>query len=141
MHNEPVELSDDVIDQIFSAHHHDMQQLARELSDDQDIDCNPQAVLDAYTTFYNEAENALQPGMLAVLKPKMRITNTPKHNQPVVVIRFIDPIYDTVKTSRGVTCVLSTVDMEVGFLDPDGDWITCVVDKRRFMPFNPQETT
>lgn len=97
MHNEPGELSEDVIDQIFSAHHHDMQQIASELNHCHSIDRSPQAVLDTYKDFHNKAENALQPGMLAVLKPRMRLANAPDHNRPLVVMRFIDPIHDIIK--------------------------------------------
>lgn len=71
----------------------------------------------------------------------MRLANAPDHHRPLVVMRFIDPIHDIIKTSLGATYAISTVDMEVGFLDPDGDWITCVVDKRRFMPWKPDQET
>ena len=76
--------------------------------------------------------NSFQPGDLVVWKGRMRNRTRPRYNQPAIVIEVLDaPLYDEDESS-GSQYYREPLDLRLGFIDRDGDFVTLLVDQRRF---------
>jgi hypothetical protein len=87
-----------------------------------------------YKTFKTEHE--FQGGQLVKWKNGMRNRSAPQLNQPAIVIQVLaEPIYDN-ELQSGSTYFHEPLDLILGVVDKDGDFLIFHFDKRRFEPYS-----
>ena len=67
----------------------------------------------------------------------MRNRSRPDYRQPVVVVDVLDsPLVNPSAGEKGAGSPYfnEPLDLVIGILDEDGDWLTYYVDSRRFRP-------
>jgi hypothetical protein len=83
-------------------------------------------------------EYTFRKGDFVVWKEELKNKIRPAYNEPCVVIDILStPIYDKEK-SAGTTYLNEPLDLVLGVLDSDGDFIVFHYDKRRFQPYEQQ---
>ena len=88
-----------------------------------------------YERLTNGRKRALQPGMLAMWKPGLKNRRFPAYGQPVIVVeRLSAPILDH-ETESGMTYYREPLDLLLGILHRDGDFLVYHFDSRRFQPY------
>ena len=72
-------------------------------------------------------------------KAGLRNRRYPKYNQPVIVVEVLsDPIEDAEQNS-GSAYFKERLDIVLGIIDEEGDFVTFHFDKRRFEPWKTDE--
>lgn len=88
-----------------------------------------------YERLTNGRERALRPGMLAMWKPGLKNRRFPAYGQPAIVVeRLSAPILDH-EAEAGVTYYREPLDLLLGILHRDGDFLVYHFDSRRFQPY------
>lgn len=93
-----------------------------------------------YERLTNGRERALRPGMLAMWKPGLKNRRFPAYGQPAIVVeRLSAPILDH-ETEAGMTYYREPLDLLLGILHRDCDFLVYHFDSRRFQPYEASET-
>lgn len=80
-------------------------------------------------------KHEFRPGMLVEWKPGLRNKKRPAYGEPAVVVEVLsDPALST-NDESGSQYFREPLDLIVGVLDPDGDFVLFHYDGRRFQPF------
>ena len=88
-----------------------------------------------YERLTNGRKRALRPGMLAMWKPGLKNRRFPTYGQPAIVVeRLSAPILDH-ETESGMTYYREPLDLLLGILHRDGDFLVYHFDSRRFQPY------
>ncbi|WP_150428428.1 hypothetical protein [Dechloromonas sp. CZR5] len=92
--------------------------------------------LEHYKTFSDGSESSLHPGMLVKWKQGLKNRKRPRPNEPAVVIEILDkPFYDE-ENGSGTPYFREPMNLVLGMVDDDGEFIIYHYDKRRFRPFS-----
>lgn len=90
-----------------------------------------------WSSFYHEVD--FEAGDFVEWKPGMKNRRHPDYNQPVVVMELLEePVLDGAKDS-GSPYYREPLDVVLGFLDSDGDFISFHFDSRRFQKYDPEK--
>lgn len=83
-----------------------------------------------------DTKHTFTKGDIVEWKPGLKNKRRPKYGDPVVVVEVLDePISD--KDARSDSAYfMEKLDIRLGSIDEDGDFVTYLYDSRRFMPFN-----
>lgn len=92
-----------------------------------------QMALEQYKTLTNGAENELRPGMLAKWKPGMKNKTAPLYGESAVVVERKEAVFCT-KADSGSPYFMEPLDIVLGIVDEDDDFILLHLDSRRLMP-------
>lgn len=91
------------------------------------------------------AQNLFKPGDLVMWKPHCKNRKIPAHNQPMVVVEYLDPpVYcRNGADNAGSNNAYERLDIRLGCIfddhDDDGAYLaTYLFDSRRLMPYNPE---
>ena len=88
-----------------------------------------------YERLINGRERALRPGMLATWKLGLKNRRFPVYGQPAIVVeRLSAPLLDH-ETESGITYYREPLDLLLGILHQDGDFLVYHFDSRRFQPY------
>ena len=82
-------------------------------------------------------ENKFAPGQIVVWKEAMRNRSRPDNGQPAIVVEVLDPpLVNPSAAEKGSSSPYfnEPLDLIIGILDEDGDWLTYHMDSRRFRP-------
>ncbi|NJL99048.1 MAG: hypothetical protein HC924_09650 [Synechococcaceae cyanobacterium SM2_3_2] len=80
-------------------------------------------------------QHVFSEGSLIQWKPNLKTMRKPYYNEPGIVIKVLDePIYRDLEDSESVY-FREPLDLIVGLIDNDDDFIVLHFDSRRFMPF------
>lgn len=83
----------------------------------------------------NGRERALRPGMLATWKPGLKNRRFPTYGHPAIVVEQLStPILDH-ETEAGMTYYREPLDLLLGILHREGDFLVFHFDSRRFQPY------
>lgn len=83
----------------------------------------------------NGRERALRPGMLATWKPGLKNRCFPTYGHPAIVVeRLSTPILNH-ETEAGMTYYREPLDLLLGILHREGDFLVYHFDSRRFQPY------
>jgi hypothetical protein len=92
----------------------------------------PQELREAFKRF--SEQNVFRPGMIVTWKMGLRNKKVPAENGYAIVVEVYDePFYDPSRDA-GTSTYREPLDLVLGVLDPDGDFVTFHYDKRRFRP-------
>jgi len=76
------------------------------------------------------------PGQFVKWKPNQKNATRPLYNEPAVVIEVLDlPIYDD-NVDAGSPYFRQRLDIVLGVLDHEGDFVFYHFDRRRFQPYD-----
>ena len=92
-----------------------------------------------YQRLNNGREKALRPGMLAVWKPGLKNRRFPAYGHPAIVMELLDPPILDHEEESGITYYREPLDMQMGILHRDGDFLVFHFDSRRFQPYEQDE--
>jgi len=93
----------------------------------------PIALTAAFRSFQHRHQFAV--GELVKWKPGFKITKRPDYDQPAVVVEVLDsPVFDGT-TDAGYISFRQPLDIILGFMDSDGDFVAYYFDSRRFEPY------
>ncbi len=82
-------------------------------------------------------QHAFEPGDLVRFKDGLRNKRRPGDGEVAVVVEHLaDPVFDTEEGS-GSPYFREPLDLIVGLIDDDGDFVTYYVDSRRMQPIEP----
>jgi hypothetical protein len=92
--------------------------------------------LSHYAIFADKAEKQLKPGMLVQWKQGLKNRKRPRPNEPAVVIEILEkPFYDE-ENGSGTPYFREPMNLVLGMVDDDGEFIIFHYDARRFRPFS-----
>jgi hypothetical protein len=92
-----------------------------------------------YQRLMNGREKTLRPGMMAVWKPGLKNRRFPRYGEPAVVVERLDPPILDHEDESGSTYYREPLDMLLGILHRDGDFLVYHFDSRRFQPHESGE--
>lgn len=75
---------------------------------------------------------SFKPGDMVVWKPGLKNKKRPKIEEAAVVVEIIDPPVFDAKKGAGAQYFMEPLDLKLGVLDEDGDFIVYHFDSRRF---------
>ena len=79
-------------------------------------------------------KNDFNVGDFVKWKSGLKNKKLPHYNQPAIIVELLDqPVYDTEKDS-GSTYFREPLDIVIGLLDPDNNFLLFHCDRRRFEP-------
>jgi len=88
-----------------------------------------------YERLINGREQTLRPGMLAMWKPGLKNRRFPTYGQPAIVVeRLAAPLLDH-ETETGSPYYREPLDVLLGILYRNGDFLVYHFDSRRFQPY------
>lgn len=87
-----------------------------------------------YQRLTNGREQALRPGMMAVWKPGLKNRRFPRYGEPAVVVEMLDPPILNHEDESGSTYYREPLNILLGILHRDGDFLVYHFDRRRFQP-------
>ncbi len=77
-----------------------------------------------------------KPGDLVSWKPHLRNKRMPESDKPAIVVeKLSNPIYSA-KEDSGSAYFREPLDLVIGVIDDDGDFIVLYNDSRRFQPYS-----
>lgn len=83
----------------------------------------------------NDPIDNLSEGQLVQWKEGLRNKRRPRYGEPAVLVEFLkSPVFDE-ENGSGSAYFHEPLDVVLGFLDDDGDFVLFHYDKRRFKPF------
>lgn len=88
-----------------------------------------------YQRLTNGREKTLRVGMLAMWKPGLKNRRFPAYGQPAIVVELLDPPLLDHEEEAGMTYYREPLDMQMGILHRDGDFLVYHFDSRRFQPY------
>lgn len=90
------------------------------------------ALKSGYQRYTDGREKSLRPGALVQWKAGMKNRKTPDYGEPMIVVELLEqPIIDTTFDS-GSVYFRERLNLVLGFLDEDGDFLMLHFDARRF---------
>lgn len=90
-----------------------------------------------WSSFYDET--VFEAGDFVEWKPGMKNRRYPDYGQPVVVMELLEePVFDSAKDS-GSSYYREPLDVVLGFLDSDGDFVSFHFDSRRFQKYDAEK--
>ncbi len=92
-------------------------------------------LLTLYQRLTNGREKALRPGMMAMWKPGMKNRRFPHYGDPAIVVEVLDPPILDHEEEAGSTYYREPLDLLLGILHKDGDFLVYHFDSRRFQPY------
>jgi hypothetical protein len=92
-----------------------------------------------YERLTNGRERALQAGMLAMWKPGLKNRRFPLYGQPAIIVEKLDPPILDHEEEAGSTYYREPLDVLLGILHKDGDFLIFHFDSRRFQPYQSDE--
>ena len=93
-----------------------------------------------YERLTNGRERVLHPGQMVVWKPGLKNRRLPAYGQPAMVVeRLTISILDH-ETEAGSPYYREPLDMLLGILHRNGDFLVYHFDSRRFQPYEMGET-
>jgi hypothetical protein len=87
-----------------------------------------------YRRLNNGRERALRPGQLAIWKPGLKNRRFPAYGQPAIVVEALDPPVLEHEMESGAPYFREPLDLLLGILHPEGDFLVYHFDSRRFQP-------
>lgn len=88
-----------------------------------------------YSVLVDKSETGLQPGMLVKWKDGLKNRKRPRPNEPAIVINILEkPVFDA-ESGSGTTYFREPLNLVLGMVDDDGEFIIFHYDSRRFRPF------
>ena len=94
-----------------------------------------------YQRFANGREIALRPGRLAVWKPGLKNRRFPHYGEPAMVVELLDPPLLDHEDETGTPYYREPLNLLLGILHRDGDFLVYHFDRRRFQPYEDNGTT
>lgn len=91
-----------------------------------------------YQRLTNGREKALRPGMMAMWKPGMKNRRFPHYGDPAIVVEVLDPPILDHEDEAGSTYYRESLDLLLGILHKDGDFLVYHFDSRRFQPYEDE---
>ncbi len=91
-------------------------------------------LLTLYQRLTNRRETALRPGRMAVWKPGLKNRRFPQYGTPAIVVEVLDPPILDHDNESGSTYYREPLDLLLGILHKDGDFLLYHFDRRRFQP-------
>ena len=88
----------------------------------------------AYDSFFQT--HIFQPRQLVKWKPGLKNKKLPKEGQPAIVLEVLEETLDQVERDPGSPYFREPLDIVLGGMDEDGDFMTFHFDKRRFEPYS-----
>ncbi|MEM4720893.1 MAG: hypothetical protein QXT73_02350 [Candidatus Methanomethylicaceae archaeon] len=80
-------------------------------------------------------KHTFKPGQLVTWKPGLKNFRRPNYDEPAVVVEVLEePIYNT-QDSVGSPYFRMPMDIVLGLIDEDGDFMMYHFDSRRFQPY------
>lgn len=92
-----------------------------------------------YQRLTNSRQKALRPGMLAVWKLGLKNRRFPRYGEPAIVVEVLDPPILDHENESGSTYYREPLDLLLGILHKDGDFLVYHFDSRRFQPDEGRE--
>jgi len=93
------------------------------------------ALKTGYLRFTDGGEKSLRPGLLVQWKAGMKNRSTPEYGEPMIVVEVLEqPLIDT-KFDSGSVYFREHLDLVLGFLDEDEEFMMLHYDARRFEPY------
>ncbi len=93
-----------------------------------------------YERLTNGRERTLRPGQMVTWKPGLKNRRFPAYGQPAIVVeRLTIPILDH-EAEAGSPYYREPLDVLLGILRRDGDFLVYHFDSRRFQPYQADET-
>jgi hypothetical protein len=87
-----------------------------------------------YRRLHDGRERALRPGRLAIWKPGLKNRRFPAYGQPAIVVEVLDPPVLDHEMGSGAPYFREPLDLLLGILHPEGDFLVYHFDSRRFQP-------
>ena len=88
-----------------------------------------------YERLTNGRERALRPGMLAAWKRGLKNRRFPAYGEPAIVMEVLEqPVID-LENGSGWPYFREPLDLLLGIVNKDGDFLIYHVDRRRFEPY------
>lgn len=103
------------------------------------VEDTAERLLTLYQRLTNRREKALRPGMMAVWKPGMKNRRFPRYGDPAIVVEVLDPPILAHDDESGSTYYREPLDLLLGILHKDGDFLVYHFDSRRFQPYEEDE--
>ena len=92
-----------------------------------------------YERLTNGRERTLHVGMLAMWKPGLKNRRFPLYGQPAIVVEKLDPPLLDHEAEAGSTYYREPLDVLLGILHKDGDFLVYHFDSHRFQPYQEGE--
>ncbi|QTA86450.1 hypothetical protein [Desulfonema magnum] len=111
-------------------------QIAQEKSIDDKVDYNENYINDLKVLHkkFLKKDN-FEVGQIVKWKKGLKNRRLPLENQPVIILELLDePVFDS-EARSGSPYFLEPLDVVLGILDSDGDFIRFYYDRRRFEPY------
>lgn len=93
-----------------------------------------------YERLTNGREQGLCLGQLAMWKPGLKNRRFPAYGQPAVVVDLLDPPRVDHEDEAGSPYYREPLDVLLGILRKDGDFLVYHFDRRRFQPYENRGT-
>jgi hypothetical protein len=94
------------------------------------------ALIERYSLLVKPLTEKFVPGQCVCWKPGLRNRRMPRDGEPAVVLEVLeDPRYDETKDA-GNTSFFEPLDIVLGIIEPEGDFIAFHYDSRRFQPWS-----
>jgi len=88
---------------------------------------------------YTVPQEKFQPGDLIVWKQGLKNKKLPEEDTPVIVVEVLeDIIFDETKGSSGTSYFREPLDLKVGSIDDDGDFVIFHYDSKRFEKYSQE---
>ena len=87
-----------------------------------------------YRRLHDGRQRALRPGRLAIWKPGLKNRRFPAYGQSAIVVEMLDPPVLEHEMESGAPYFREPLDLLLGILHPDGDFLVYHFDSRRFQP-------
>jgi len=80
-------------------------------------------------------EKALKAGVLVQWKPGLRNRKTPDYGNPAIIVDVLEAPLVNMESKMYTPYFREPLDIIIGVLDDDGDFLLWYVDSRRFEPY------
>jgi hypothetical protein len=89
-----------------------------------------------YEVFSNQEEKQIQKGMIVQWKPGLKNRKRPRPNEPAVVIDILETPFIDLENGSGTPYFREPMNLILGLVDDDGEFIIFHYDARRFRPYS-----
>lgn len=107
--------------------------LSRKNTEQKVVVIDAEQLVHAYEQFTKK--HTFKPGQLVTWKPGLKNFKRPNYGEPAIVVEVLDePIYTT-QESAGSPYFHMPMDIVLGLIDEEGDFLVFHFDSRRFQPY------